>query len=261
MKTNIIDGRHAAHTILARLKKRVVLRPHKPFLITIIVGNRPDSELYVTMKERAATSIGLRTKSVRVSARVAQKTLTATIRKLAVAHPDAGLLLQLPLPSHLETAAVIQAIPPAQDIDGLRADSSFAPPFLRAMEYCLLAGRPLKKTCLLLANPSPLRQRFVSLLQQHRFRVQTDTAHRRIPPSSKNAGAIITFRGRGPMLRPEHLSPQSVVVDGGIRTREGRVHGDVDARVYTDIRAVSPVPGGVGPLTIAFLLQNLVTKK
>lgn len=258
MKKVVLDGRKEADRMLRRVRRSVQRLRVRPTLATVIVGRRPDSLLYIRMKQQAAAQVGLRTKAIQLPSSISQTALT---RRLALLGRDlsvTGVLLQLPLPSHLESKAVIRAINPHQDVDGLGEQLVYRSPFLQSLLHLARLGRPRSGQALVLAQNSPLRRRLVTALRAQKFRVTVETARRRLPSGSKQADLIISFRGYGPRIKKNNVSARTVIIDGGIRQREGRVVGDVDESVRGFVRAVSPVPGGVGPLTVAYLIQNTV---
>jgi len=241
--------------MLDRISKRVDGR-RPPLLVTIVIGRRPDSLLYVRLKEAAAARLGIRTEQIRLPSATAQHRLISIIKKLN-RRPDVnGILLQLPLPSHIETEAVVNSIDRHKDIDGLRSDSPFQPPFLLAMVHLLRLSGVRPTSVVILAAPSPLRERLEKMLGRSST-VSTDSARHRIPSSTKKVGAVITFRGHGPRLTGRDITNNTVVIDGGIRRHEGQTVGDASRSVLGVAKAMTPVPGGVGPLTIAYLLDNL----
>lgn len=256
MKLGILDGRKEAARVLRGLIKQLRSNRQRPTLATIIVGNRTDSELYVRKKEVAAKHVGIKTISVRLPASSSQQRVIQSIKRLNKDPRITSILLQLPLPSHLETKNIIQAIDRVKDVDGLRPDSPVEPPFLLSMLHLAKLGKPTKGLAVILSASSPLQKRLEKLIQSLGHKVKSFPGQKNIPSATKSANLIFTFRGNGPRLHAKDVSNRAVIIDGGIRIREGKTVGDVEASAREKAKAYSPVPGGVGPLTIAYLLKN-----
>jgi methylenetetrahydrofolate dehydrogenase (NADP+)/methenyltetrahydrofolate cyclohydrolase len=259
MNAIAIDGHRAADQLLKRLAKNINNSRHKPTLATLLVGRRYDSELYVKIKERTANQIGLHAEIHRLPGSTSQKRLINLIRRLNQRPNIDGLLLQLPLPSHLEAPAVINAIAPNKDVDGLRPDTTLAPPFLQALIQLTNLGHPQKGLAVILARDTAFSDRLKEALTEMGLTAVIKAAPRRIPPICQRANLIVTLLGRGPRLTAADIRRGAVIIDGGIRQREGKTVGDVDQSAWSKAKAISPVPGGVGPLTVAYLLKNTVT--
>lgn len=255
MKTKILDGRAAAEKIYRQLRPKIRAWRPKPTLAAIVIGRRPDSLLYVRMKQRAAARVGMQSVLVQLPTSISQASLIQKIQQLNTDDRVTGILLQFPLPSHLEPGRVIKHIARQKDVDGLRADSSFASAFLQSLLHLAHLGRPDHGSAVILAQPSPLRTQLVKRLRKNYRPVHVATGLSRLPLVTKKAALIFSFRGRGPKLAAHHIS-QPVIIDGGIRQLDGQLVGDTDRSVIGLAKAVSPVPGGVGPLTVAFLIRN-----
>lgn len=254
----VIDGKKIAEQLLARIKKETA--NYHPTLAIVQIGHRPDSDIYIRQKMRAATVAGITTKQFHCQLRSRQLSVVQLLKKLSLDPTIDGILLQLPVPSHLDTQQLIQAIDPKKDVDGFHPDSTTLSPLIQAIERCLVAGKKKSGQVVILGRHSIFTKSLTTRLTHQGFMVSEYAAERTIPPQTKTADIVITVRGRGPRILPRHLKQGSVVIDAGIRRFEERVSGDADARIADVVSAYTPVPGGVGPLTVAYALKNILKK-
>lgn len=252
---NILDGKRASNQILRRLGNRSGQK--KVTLALVQVGHRPDSDIYVRQKLKAAAIAKVAVRYIPVPLRVRQKKLLDLLTNLGHDRQVDGILLQLPLPSHLEADRMIAAILPSKDVDGFREESKTTSPLVSAILHLLRMSKKKPGKVVLLGANSIFRQRLATRLKQRRW-IVSESQGQIIPATTKKADLVITFRGRGPRLQSKHLKHGAVVIDAGIRRYEDRVVGDADESIQHIVSAYSPVPGGVGPLTVAYALHNIV---
>jgi methylenetetrahydrofolate dehydrogenase (NADP+)/methenyltetrahydrofolate cyclohydrolase len=174
-----------------------------------------------------------------------------------------GILLQLPLPSHLDTNQVVAAIAQQKDVDGFHPHSQVVSPLIQAIEASLDAAGCTSGTILLLGRQSIFTRALQTRLRDAGFVVSCASGATTIPASSKRSDIIISVRGRGPKILPKHLKKGAVVIDGGIRRYEQKISGDADPSIASVASAYTPVPGGIGPMTVAYAIANtlLLAKK
>jgi methylenetetrahydrofolate dehydrogenase (NADP+)/methenyltetrahydrofolate cyclohydrolase len=243
-----------------------------PGLATVLVGDDSASRVYVGSKERACTEVGMRSIGQRLPAETSTGKLVAVIEDLN-ARPDVhGILVQLPLPDGIDADAVIQAIAPAKDVDGLTTTSQgrllAGLPGLRPctprgiMRLIATTGCELRGTPAVVVGRSLLVGKPVALLllEQHATVTICHSRTRDLATVVGGADVLIAAVGRPGMIRGDWVKPGAVVIDVGInRLPDGRLTGDVD---FAGARAragwITPVPGGVGPMTVAMLLANTV---
>jgi methylenetetrahydrofolate dehydrogenase (NADP+)/methenyltetrahydrofolate cyclohydrolase len=268
----IIDGKHVSSIVeqrtaakVAALKERGVV----PGLAVVLVGDDPASRSYVTMKERDCERLGIRSFDHRLPADLAQPELEALIDSLN-ADPDVhGILVQQPFPRHLDVEEVVARVSPVKDVDGFHPENlgrlirglpghrPCTPWGVMAMldEYgidprglsAVVIGRSL-----LVGKPMGLM-----LLERDATVTYCHSKTADLPAVCREADILIAAIGRPEMIGPEYVKEGAVVIDVGInRTDEGLV-GDVDyAAVAPKCSAITPVPGGVGPMTRAMLMSN-----
>jgi methylenetetrahydrofolate dehydrogenase (NADP+) / methenyltetrahydrofolate cyclohydrolase len=269
----IIDGRAVAADLRRQLGLRVAALPFRLGLAVVLVGDDPASGVYVRGKDRAAQEIGIDSRTVRLPADIAQSELFARVAALNADPAVDGILVQLPLPPHIDAQAAIQTIDPAKDVDGfhplnlglLAAGRPALVPCtpLGVMRLLEAAGVALRGTRTLMLGRSNIVGRPLAalLLQADATVTVAHSQTRDLPAECRRAEVVVAAVGRPEIVRGDWIMPGATVIDVGInRLPDGRLVGDVAfAECAAVAGAISPVPGGVGPMTIACLLENTVT--
>lgn len=252
-----LDGKKEAAKLLEKLKQKVSAL-HKPItLATILVGQRPDSVLYVKRKQQAATNVGIKVRKYQLPTSISQKKLDSMLQRLSRNPHVHGILLQLPLPTHLNTSRTIAMIPPSKDVDGFQNHPKVVPPTIAAVLHLLRVAKPKKRArIVILGKKSVFTRDLSSYLYNHGSPAVVVPVAQKIPVITRKADIVITALGRNPHLTAADIKPGAIVIDVGIRRVAGKTVGDADPSVWTKAKAVSPVPGGVGPLTVAYVLYN-----
>ena len=270
----VMHGAPARDAILARLAERLV-RAGSPAvcLATVLVGNDGPSRRYVASKHATATAIGLRSTGVELDATVSQDELEATVARLAVDPDVHGILVQLPLPGHLDVDAVLAHIPPDKDVDGLTEVSMGrlvrgvpghvgCTPLgvVRLLEHYAI---PTAGARAVVIGRSTLVGLPLSILLARKGIDATVTlAHSRtadLAAVCREADIVVSATGVAGSIGAEHVSPGATVVDVGISRTEDGIVGDVDfASVSQVAGAITPMPGGTGPMTVACLMENTI---
>ena len=246
----IINGKKIAAQILADLKEQIEKEKLKPILAVILAGHEPASHLYVQKKEQAGQKIGVEIKKYFLSEKILEKEILDLIDSLNDDRRVNGILVQLPLPNHLAADKIIQAIRPTKDVDGFVKNSRFKSPFILAVERALQeTGRDLTgKKAVALVNSDIFGQALKSQLKKLEF-----------IKDLKKADIIITALGRPQIIKGEMIKPGAILIDGGISKVSGKTVGDIDREsVKEKAKWLAPVPGGLGPITVAFLLKNVI---
>ena len=272
MTARIIDGKVAATGLRAEVAARVAALPYSPGLTVILMGDDPASAVYVRSKDRAAKEAGILTATIRLSADTPQAVLLAEIARLNADPATDGILVQLPLPPHIDAAAVIEAIDPAKDVDGFHARNVAALAMGKpGLVPCTPAGvmkllryaevRLAGTRALVLGRSRTVGRPMAALLLAANATVTIAHSHTRdLPAECRRADVLIVAAGRPEMVRSDWIQQGATVIDVGInRLPDGRLVGDVAyAECAERAGAITPVPGGVGPMTIACLLDNTV---
>jgi methylenetetrahydrofolate dehydrogenase (NADP+)/methenyltetrahydrofolate cyclohydrolase len=244
-----------------------------PCLCTILVGDDPASTIYVRNKHRACSEVGIETKDNKIDSSIEEKKLIELIKSLNEDPSIHGILMQLPLPPHINQFNVINAINPKKDVDGLtyynaglllNKRSTFIPCTpLGVMELLKYYNIELKGKDVVIVNRSILVGKPIALLLLDKdATVMICHSHTKdINEKVRNADIVITAVGNRKLftLREESVKDGVVVIDIGITRENGKIKGDVDfENVSKKASWITPVPGGVGPMTIAMLLKNTV---
>jgi len=273
----IIDGKAFATSLRAKIAAEVASLSFKPGLAVVLVGSDPASKVYVANKAKQTVEVGMNSFEHKLPAETTQEELLALVRKLNADPAVHGILVQLPLPKHLNADEVIAAISPAKDVDGLTVTNAG---LLAAGQDGLVPCTPLG--CLLLLQDvcpgmtglnavvvgrsnlvgKPIAQ---LLLQQNCTVTMAHSKTRDLPALCRAADILVAAVGRPEMIKGDWVKPGAIVIDVGINrvpAAEGKTKlvGDVEFETAEKIAGkITPVPGGVGPMTIACLLRNTLT--
>jgi methylenetetrahydrofolate dehydrogenase (NADP+)/methenyltetrahydrofolate cyclohydrolase len=287
MTTQIISGRDIAEEIRAELKDRVATLTSEsgvtPGLATVLVGEDPASQMYVGMKNKAAAAMGINSRQITLAADTSEDELLGVVEGLNADPEVHGILVQLPLPDHIDEGRVIEAIDPLKDVDGfhpvsvgrLATDSGeFFAPCTPAgvVEMLVRSGHdPNGKHVVIVGRSNIVGRPLASLLMRKApgGNATVTVAHSRTPDLAavtRTAEILVVAMGRPEMITADMVSPGTVVIDVGTnrvddasREKGYRVCGDVLFDEVSEVAAaISPVPGGVGPMTITMLLSNTV---
>jgi len=272
MTARLIDGRAVALDLRTALAARVAGLPYQPALAVVLVGEDPASAVYVRNKDRAAQQAGLTARTIRLPADTTEPDLLAVVAALNADPEIDGILVQLPLPPHLRARAVIEAIDPAKDVDGFHPINvdrlsdglvTLAPCTPSGvMKLLAAAGVKLPGARALVLGRSTIVGRPMAALLLAADATVT-IAHSRtrdLAAECRRADVLIAAVGKPELVRGDWIGPGATVIDVGInRLPDGRLVGDVAFDEAAAIAgAITPVPGGVGPMTVACLLENTV---
>jgi methylenetetrahydrofolate dehydrogenase (NADP+)/methenyltetrahydrofolate cyclohydrolase len=272
MTARIIDGAAVAAALRARIAERVAALPYRPGLTVVLVGDDPASAVYVRTKDRAANAMGIVAQTIRLPAQASQSELLDRIAQLNADAAVDGILVQLPLPSHIDTQAVVESIDPAKDVDGFHplnvgrlasGHPGLVPCTpLGVMKLLAECGISLEGARALIVGRSTIVGRpLASLLLAASATVTLAHSRTRdLPAECRRADIVVAAVGKPQLVRGDWIAPGATVIDVGInRLPDGKLVGDVAfAEVTAVAGAITPVPGGVGPMTIACLLENTV---
>jgi methylenetetrahydrofolate dehydrogenase (NADP+) / methenyltetrahydrofolate cyclohydrolase len=266
----IIDGRALAASLNAETARRIAAAGLRPGLAVLLAGDDPASALYVRAKDRAARAAGIAAETILLPADTSEASLLARIAALNADPAIDGILVQLPLPPQIRPPAVIAAIDPAKDVDGLTAVNAgrlfTGRPFLvpctplGVMKLLAAADVSVSGARALVVGRSNLVGRPLAALLLAADATVT-IAHSRtrdLAPECRRAEILIAAAGKPELVRGDWIGTEAVVIDVGIHRRPGGgLIGDVAfAEALPVAAAITPVPGGVGPMTIACLLEN-----
>lgn len=267
----ILSGRELAREVTDSIRKRLSGAP-EPGLAVILAGDDPASAVYVASKEKACRRVGIRSCLVRLPADVNEDSLIDRIRRLNADPSIHGILCQLPLPPGIDRHRVASAVLPAKDVDGFHPENVgrlwrgqeglFPCTPLGIMELLKRHGTSLAGMHAVVLGRSDIvgKPMAALLLRENCTVTLAHSRTRDLPALCGTADILVAAVGRPEMVRGSWVKPGALVLDVGINRRDdGTLTGDVCfPEVEPVAGAVTPVPGGVGPLTIAFLLRNTV---
>jgi len=281
MSANIIDGKEFALKVRTRVAEQVTILKADhgltPGLAVVLAGDDPASHVYVRNKNKSTLEAGMKSEEIRLADTVSQEEVLAVVERLNADPSIHGILVQLPLPSQVDETAVIDAIDPAKDVDGFHVVNTGRQAVgLDAMVPCTPLGciMMLKDqlgdlsglNAVVVGRSNIVGKPMASLLLGENCTVTI--AHSRtkdLPAICRSADILVAAVGRSEMIKGDWIKPGATVIDVGINrieldTGKTRLVGDVCFSEAVEVAgAITPVPGGVGPMTIACLLANTVT--
>lgn len=275
MTARLIDGKALAERVRSGLAPRVAAlaaRGGTPGLAVVLVGDDPASAVYVRNKVRACEAAGIRSFFTQLPADTSRTTLLDHVARLNADPAVHGILVQLPLPKHLDAQEVVDAIAFDKDVDGLHATNAGLtlmgrPHFRSCTPYGVMMmlasiGCPLRGARAVVVGRSNMvgKPMAMLLLAADATVTMCHSATRDLASVTREADILIAAAGRRELITATMVRPGAVVIDVGTnRTEDGKLVGDVDFAGVRGIAGwISPVPGGVGPMTIAMLLVNTV---
>jgi len=273
MAARILDGKSLAAQLRSAVKSEVAAlsqRGIRPGLAVILAGDNPASRVYVRNKVRACEETGVRSELYELPANASEEALVDRVLALNDDEDVHGILVQLPLPKHLHVHKVLDAVAPAKDVDGfhpanlgaLMAGEPRIVPCTPAGVMRLLkhAGVPLAGAHAVVLGRSNIVGKPLSLLllQEDATVTICHSKSRDLAAIARSADVLIAAVGRAKLVKGEMVKPGACVIDVGVnRLPDGSLAGDVDFAAVSEVAgAITPVPGGVGPMTIAMLLEN-----
>lgn len=270
--TRILDGKRIAEDIANELKvdvDRLAQAGHGLHLAVVLVGEHPASASYVRGKRRLAERVGIASDLIALPADISEAALLGVVDGLNANVDVDGILVQLPLPVQISEQNVLQRIDPAKDVDGFHPENAGrAFVGLPAVWPCTPAGimEMLRredidvagKRAVVVGRSNIVGKPMAMLLLQANATVTI--CHSRTPDLVavvREADVIVAAVGRPGLIGPDHVKPGAIVIDVGMNRVDGKLVGDVDYEgVFAQAGAITPVPGGVGPLTVAMLMRN-----
>ncbi len=255
--SKIIDGRMIAERIKDEITKEIYnIKELRPNLAIILIGERADSKLYVSLKEREGKKVGIDTHLYTFDDSASEESVLEVIEFLNKDELIDGILVQLPLPEGMNADKIISAINPNKDVDGFHfqhPDYIISPVFaavIACLDEIKLTGTN-KKACLLY-HSDIFGRGLEEIIASRGFNIVK-------PENIKEADLVVTALGNPLSLKKEMVKQDAVIIDIGISKVDGHIHGDAD---FTDLQDtasfITPVPGGIGPMTIAFLFKNVL---
>lgn len=268
----ILNGRMVADLLQDNLKEKVAALPFKPTLVVVLVGNDPASEIYVRNKKRACEKVGIISKEIKLPETTTQEALLKIIAELNLEKEVDGILVQLPLPKQIDEAKIIAAISPLKDVDGFHPENvgnlflgrpTFIPATPKGIMLLLnhyhlsIAG----KTAVVVGRSNivgkPMGQ---LLLQENATVIMTHSQTKNLKEMTRLGDILVVAVGKRHLITEDFVKEGAIVIDVGMnRDEKGKLSGDVDfENVKEKASFITPVPKGVGPMTITALLEQTV---
>lgn len=266
---NILDGKALATKIRSELTKEIKRLGTTPGLAVLLIGDDPASHTYVGLKEKATKEIGMHFEKILLPQTIDEELVLVKIDELNRRADIHGIIVQVPLPKPLHATRIISAILPEKDADGFHPENikkflagtpRVTPVTTQAIAALLSATHvPLPgKRALILANSAVFADPVKKMLTDQGVRTDIDTKTNTDNLQPKTYDILITARGIPGSITPAMVKEEAIVIDVGTTRVDGAIRGDADPAVREKAAWLSPVPGGVGPLTVAYLLKNVV---
>jgi methylenetetrahydrofolate dehydrogenase (NADP+)/methenyltetrahydrofolate cyclohydrolase len=269
MTATLMKGKPLAERIRAEVAEEVKHLGHVG-LVTVLVGDDPASEVYIRLKHKAALEAGIAATDLRLPSETTEEALLAKLDELNASDEVDAILVQLPLPSHIDEARIIRSVTPSKDVDGfhpLNAGELYLgrPAIVSATPLgvmALLAEHHIEldgARAVVIGRSAIVGKPVMHLLQQANATVTLCHSHTKdLARHTLEADVLVAAVGVPALVSPDMVKERSVVVDVGMNRTEAGLVGDVDQGAMEIAAHMTPVPGGVGPMTIACLLQNAV---
>ena len=266
----LLDGKEVSNYIKKEVKREIIKLNIKPSLAVIVVGDNPASAVYVRNKERACAQVGIESIIYRLPADTAEVPLLSLINLLNNDPSVDGILVQLPLPDHIDANTVLQAIDPKKDVDGFTAvntgrlwlgDYVLTPcTAMGIIELLDYYGIDIEgKNCVVVGRSNIVGKPVAALLLERNATVtMCHSKTKNLSEFTKNADILIVAIGRSKFITADMVNDGAVVIDVGInRAEDGKLYGDVDFETVSEkTAAITPVPGGIGLVTVSMLMKN-----
>ena len=271
----LIDGKKEAAKLREDLKQEVLSLKEKfnkvPGLTVILIGDMLPSQIYVRNKEKSANEVGLKSEVIKYPEAIEEKTILEKIEELNKDQTVSGILVQLPLPKHIDKQKVIEAIAPSKDVDGLHPmnvgnlSSGYQGSIPCTPLGCYLLIKNIEpnltgKKAVMIGRSNLNGKAMAQLLLQEDCTVTiTHSKTKNLKDECLAADVIVAAVGIKELVKGDWVKKDAIVIDVGINKTDNGIVGDVDFKEVSKVaRALTPVPGGVGPMTIACLLKNTI---
>ena len=270
MTACIIDGKQIAAKIRTDLKKKISLLNQEPHLAIVLVGEDDSSLIYVRNKQKAAAEIGIKTTLYHLNETTTEDKLLALVDRCNTDPTVNGIIVQLPLPAHINAHRIINCISPLKDVDGFHPyntgmlQNNEKPYFIAATPLGIMTL--IKEVCadlrgknvVIIGASLIVGRPLATLMLNQECTVSITHIHtRNIQELTRKADILVAACGVAKLVKADWIKNDSILIDVGINRENGKICGDIDFDdVLEKAAAITPVPGGVGPMTIAMLLQN-----
>ncbi|MDD2892213.1 MAG: bifunctional 5,10-methylenetetrahydrofolate dehydrogenase/5,10-methenyltetrahydrofolate cyclohydrolase [Candidatus Gracilibacteria bacterium] len=264
----ILDGKSLANTLLVSLREEIQKLPKKPKLSVILVGDNPASLSYIRQKERFAGIVGIDFELRHLSVDITEDALINTIQEMNLDPKVNGMIVQLPLPRHIDTSRIIETIDPQKDVDGFTSQNigklflgtanliSCTPKGV--MRLLREANVKIQGENIVMIGKSNIVGKPLSLLLMNAGGTVTvcNKETKNIKEFTQNADIVIVAAGSPGLVKKDMVRPGATIIDVGFTLVDGKIRGDAHFEALEPTCLITPVPGGVGPMTVAMLMEN-----
>ncbi|MDH4330235.1 MAG: bifunctional 5,10-methylenetetrahydrofolate dehydrogenase/5,10-methenyltetrahydrofolate cyclohydrolase [Candidatus Moranbacteria bacterium] len=276
---HLIDGKKISQNILRGIRDGIASHKTRPGLAVVLIGDDSASHLYVNLKEKASTEVGINFFKFIFDENISQKEVISKIGDLNQDRNVNGIIVQLPLPEKFDSQEIINAISPRKDVDGFHPlnleeffkdksllDPVFPRAIMKMIEHTLRESEKEAKNAVIVVNSDKFGSVMSKTLQKKGIESKIvfceDMLNEEKKDSIKNdllnAQIVISACGKPGLINASMIKDGAIIIDGGIKKEGKKVLGDVDINSFKDTDCfVTPVPGGVGPMTVACLLENV----
>lgn len=273
MSAKIIDGKQIAAEVRREIAAEVATMQTRPGLAVILVGDNPASQVYVRNKKKGCEEVGMHSEVYLLPTETTEAELLGLVDTLNKAPHIHGILVQLPLPAHLDDAAVIAAIAPEKDVDAFH-ERNVGKIMIGNYDFlpCTPAGVMVLleksgidvsgKECVVVGRSNIVgKPQAMLLLHANGTVTVCHSRTKNLAEVTRRADILVVAIGRADFITADMVKPGAVVIDVGMNRRaDGKLTGDVDFAGVSEVASyITPVPGGVGPMTITMLLKNTLT--
>ena len=264
---NYFDGKKIREELLAELKREIEAKGYHPGLAVITIGDDPVCLKYVALKKKFADQIGIDFYEYTFGSNNSQDEIVGLIERLNSDEKINGIMIQMPILDKFNKQEIIKTISPSKDVDGLRFccsfGSDFKPPVVLAILKAIkLSGQELSEKKTVVAGRGflvggPLIK---SLEAEAKELIVVDSSTEKLTEITGSADILISAVGKAGIVKPEMIKEGVVLIDAGTAEVSGELKGDIDPLCYDKSSYYTPVPGGIGPVTVAMLMKNVVNK-
>ncbi len=265
------DGKKLSEKILDNIKKEIKNRRLKLKLAVILVGNNQVSKIYINQKKKACEKVGIDFQLFKFPVKISTQKLKREIKKIVKNPTNSGAIIQLPLPKNFNTQEILNLVPAKKDIDVLSDKSAerfysgnffILPPVVGVVSHILKEYKipARKKKIIIIGSGRLIGKPLFFWLSRKKYKVSVvDKSTKNIPSITKKADILISGVGKPNLIKGSMVKKGVIVIDAGTSVYRGKLKGDVDFETVSKKASyITPVPGGVGPMTVACLLKNLL---
>ena len=258
MKPMLLDGKKVSQKEKEHLTNQIQKLKQKPKLVVVKIGDNKASEVYIKMKERASNEVGINFEKIIFKEGIKEKEVIKKINELNKDKKVHAILVQLPIPKHLDSNAIINAIDDKKDVDGLKKTSNQIPctalgvmKILEAYDISIESKRAI-----IIGRSNLVGKPLINLfLDKNATVISANSYTKNLKKLTKSSDIIVSAVGKKDLIESNMIKGKPIIIDVGINKINNKLYGDVNEKAYKKAKAYTPVPGGVGPMTVTMLYQ------